>query len=135
MGDSEPLGDGAGVVDVAAGAAGLRAADRFAMVVELEGDPDHLGAGAGGERGDDRAVDPARHGDDDPGLGRFSVELEIGVHGGGVHRDSGRQSPALARPSSLLGAKRRSDPGPGVGAAGLVRFARNDGSAGFGKRG
>ncbi len=82
MGDPEPLGDGLGVVDVAAGAAGLRAADRLAMVVELEGDPDHLGAGAGGERGDHRAVDPARHGDDDPGLGGGPVELEIGDHGG-----------------------------------------------------
>ena len=82
MGDPEPFGDGARVVNVAAGAAGLRPPDRLAMVVELEGDPDHLGAGAGGERGDDRAVDPARHGDDDSGLGSGPVELEIGDHDG-----------------------------------------------------
>ena len=33
VGDAQPVGDGAGVVDVLAGAAGARAADRFAMVV------------------------------------------------------------------------------------------------------
>jgi hypothetical protein len=52
------------------------------MIVELEGDSDHLGAAAGGERGDDRAVDAARHGDDDPSPGGGAIELEIGVHGG-----------------------------------------------------
>ncbi len=94
MGDSEPLGDGARVVDVAAGAAGLRAADRLAMVVELEGDSDHLGAGAGGERGDDRAVDAAGHGDDDAGLGKRAVDLEIGDHGGRyIGRKGGKAQP------------------------------------------
>ena len=37
------------------------------MVVELQRDADHLGAGARGQRGDDAAVDAARHGDDDAG--------------------------------------------------------------------
>ena len=55
------------------------APDRLAMVVELERHPDHLGAAAGGERGHDRAVDAARHGDDDPGLPGGPVELEIRV--------------------------------------------------------
>ena len=68
MGDAEPLGDRLGVVDVLAGAAGPRAPDRLAMIVELERHSDHLGAAARGERGHDRAVDAARHGDDDPGL-------------------------------------------------------------------
>ena len=63
-----------------AGAAGPRALDRLAMIVELERDSDHLGAASRGERGHDRAVDAARHGDDDPGLARGPVELEIGVH-------------------------------------------------------
>ena len=65
MGDAEPVADGLGVVDVLAGAAGARALHRLAMVVELERDADHLGAGARGQRGDDAAVDAARHGDDD----------------------------------------------------------------------
>ena len=85
MGDAEPVGDGARIVDVAAGAAALRPPDRLAMIVKLERDADHLGAAARGERGHDRAVDAARHGDDDPGLRRRAVELEIGVHGG-AHR-------------------------------------------------
>ena len=50
------------------------------MIVELQRHPDHLGAAARGERGDDRAVDAARHGDDDPRLGGGAAELEIGVH-------------------------------------------------------
>ena len=52
------------------------------MVVELEGDPDHFGAGARRQRGDDRAVDSAGHGDDDAGLAGGPVELEIGDHDG-----------------------------------------------------
>ena len=44
MGDAEPVADGLGVVDVLPGAARARALHRFAMVVELERDPDHLGA-------------------------------------------------------------------------------------------
>ena len=54
--------------------------DRFAMIVELERDADHLGAGARGQRGDDRAVDPARHGDDDPRSRGRAVKAEIDLH-------------------------------------------------------
>ena len=46
------------------------------MIVKLEGDPDDLGPARGGERGDDRAVDPARHGDDDPPLGQRRGQLK-----------------------------------------------------------
>ena len=77
MGDAEPVGDGAGVVDVLAGAAGPAAPDRLAMIVELEGDADHLGAAARRQRGHDRAVDAARHGDDDARLARRASKLEI----------------------------------------------------------
>ena len=70
MGDAEPVGDLLGVVDVLARAAGARPACRLAMVVELERHPDDLGAGARGERGHDRAVDAAGHGDDDPRIVR-----------------------------------------------------------------
>ena len=65
MGDPEPVRDLRGVIDVLAGAAGARAAHRLAMVVELERHSDHLRPGARGERGRDRAVDAAGHGDDD----------------------------------------------------------------------
>ena len=55
-------------------------AHRLAMIVELERDADHLGAGLRGERGRDRAVDAAGHGDDDPGLARRAAELKIDPH-------------------------------------------------------
>ena len=77
MRDPEPVGDRLGVVNVLPRAARARPLDRLAMIVELERDPDHLRAGARGERGRDRAVDPARHGDDDAGLTRRAAKLEI----------------------------------------------------------
>ena len=116
MGDAQPVGDGAGVVNVLAGAAGARAADRFAMVVELHRHADHLGAGARGERGDDAAVDAARHGDDDPRLGGRAQKAEICGHR------------ALFTRSSLLSARReqrrRQFPGGAV--------SRNEGKIGTG---
>ena len=66
MGDAEPVGDGLGIVDVLPRAAGARALGRFAMIVELERHPDHLRSSARSEGGDDRTVDAAGHGDDDP---------------------------------------------------------------------
>ena len=66
MGDAEPVADGLGVVDVLAGAAAARALHRLAMIIELERHADHLGAGVRGQRGDDAAVDAARHRHDDP---------------------------------------------------------------------
>jgi hypothetical protein len=126
MGDSEPLGDGSSVVDVAAGAAGLRAADRLAMIVELEGDSNDLGAGPGGERGHDRAVDPARHGDDDPRLRRLSVELEIGGHGGRSIKRMGCK--AQPEPPVIARSEATKQSSSEVGSAGWLRFARNDGA-------
>ena len=78
MGDAEPVGDQLRVVDVLARAAGTGPSYRFAMVVQLQRHADHLGAGARGERGRDRAVDAARHGDDDSRApGRFEAEIHI----------------------------------------------------------
>jgi hypothetical protein len=50
------------------------------VIVELERHSDHLGAGLGGERGRHRAVDAARHGDDDPGIAGGAAKLKIGEH-------------------------------------------------------
>ncbi len=80
VGDSEPVGDGLGIVDVLPGTAGARAAHRFAVVVELQRHADHLGAGARGERGRDRTVDAAGHGDDDSCLARRPAEIEADGH-------------------------------------------------------
>ena len=80
MGDPDPLGDGPRVMDIPARAAALGPLHRDALVVQLKRDADHLGAGLRGQRGHDRAVDAARHGNDDPGALRGPVELEIRVH-------------------------------------------------------
>ena len=56
MGNAEPFGDLAGVVDVLAGAAGALAMRRRAMVVELQGDADDVVALAAEQRGDDRGI-------------------------------------------------------------------------------
>ena len=80
MRDAEPVAHRLGIVNVLPRAARAGALDRLAMVVELERDPDHLGAGLRGQHRDDAAVDPARHGDDDPrGLGSVS-EMKIRGH-------------------------------------------------------
>ncbi len=80
MRDAEPVGDLLRVVNVLPGAAGAAAPHRLAMIVELQRHADHLGAGARGERGRDRAVDAARHGDDDPGIAARAAELKINLH-------------------------------------------------------
>ena len=54
------------IANVVARAARALAAGGGTIVIELEGYADHLGPGLRGERGDDRAVHPARHGDHDP---------------------------------------------------------------------
>ena len=54
MGDAEPVGDGAGIADIGAGAAGARPRRGGAAVVKLQGDANHFAAGFGGERCDHR---------------------------------------------------------------------------------
>src|SRR4051812_12195197 len=80
MSDAEPVGDGLGVIDVLPRAARARSARGLAMVVELERHADDLGTGLGGERSRDRAVDAARHGDDDSGIARRAAKLKIDPH-------------------------------------------------------
>jgi hypothetical protein len=52
--DADALGDGARIMNVAAGAAGALAVGRRAVVVELQGDADHVVAGLGEQRRRDR---------------------------------------------------------------------------------
>ncbi len=79
MRNADARGDRAGVVDVAAGAAGALAVGRRAMIVELQRDADHVVAGVGQQRRGDRRIDAARHGDDDARVGRPSLDVET-VH-------------------------------------------------------
>ena len=50
------------------------------MVIELQSDTDDLCASLRGERSRDRAVDAARHGNDDPGTARGAAKLKIDPH-------------------------------------------------------
>ena len=95
VGNAEVLGDAAGIVDVAAGAAGAGAMSRLAVVVELQRHADNVVAGLGQQRRDDGRVDAAGHGDDDAGVGRRGVRGEaVEVHRpvafwGAAHRRAG----------------------------------------------
>ena len=80
MRNADPLGDGAGIMDVAAGAAGALAVGRSAMIVKLQRDADDVIAGIGQKRRGDRGIDAARHGDDDPRIGRPALDIQYVHH-------------------------------------------------------
>ena len=65
MRNADALGDRARVMDVAPGAAGALAVGRGAVVVELQGHADDVVALGLEQRGRDRGIDAAGHGDDD----------------------------------------------------------------------
>ena len=67
MRNADTFGNGAGIVNIAAGATGPLSMGRRAMVVELQRDPDDVVPGVSQKRRRNRGVDPARHGDDHPG--------------------------------------------------------------------
>lgn len=75
MGNPEPLGDRARILDVAPGAAALAVAADRALVVKLQCHAHHLEAQAVQQGGSDRTVDAARHGDYHPCAGR---QVEVG---------------------------------------------------------
>ena len=68
MGDADPVGHLPRIVDVLAGAARSLAAHRHAVVVKLEGDPDHVVTLLTQKGGGDGGVDTAGHGDHDAGV-------------------------------------------------------------------
>ena len=78
--DAEGGGDAAGIVNVLPGAAGALAVGRLAMVVELQGDADHIVAGALEQPRNHRGIDPARHGDDDASPLWAAGQLKIDRH-------------------------------------------------------
>ena len=113
MRDAQPVGHAPRVANVVARAARSLAPRRGAVVVELEGDSDDLGACCLGERGDDRRIDPARHRHHDAAVLRGARQVEQrggrdcvgrdgkgnwGVHGGGAH------TPAAARMPEMVAA-------------------------------
>ena len=87
MGNAEPRGDVAGVVDVLARAARALAMRRRAVVVELHRQADDIIALARQQRRDDAGIDAARHRDDDARIGRGlrqaqRIERALGEGGG-----------------------------------------------------
>ena len=76
MGNAESLRHAAGVLNVLAGAAGALAANRLAMVVELERDADHVIALTLEEGSDHGGVDASGHGDDHPGVSRTPRQMK-----------------------------------------------------------
>ena len=85
MRNADPLGDIAGIVDVAPGAAGALAMGGRAMVVKLQRDADDVVALGLQQRSRHRRIDAAGHGDHDPGVLRTAFEIQTVEHGSG-HR-------------------------------------------------
>src|SRR6185503_15898938 len=85
MWNADPFGDIAGVVDVAAGAAGALAMGGRAMVVKLQRDPDHVVAFGLQQGSRHRGIDAAGHGDNDPRVLRTAFEIQTISHARG-HR-------------------------------------------------
>ncbi len=92
MGNTDVLGDPAGVVDVLAGAARALAARRSAVVVELERDADRVIAGGLDETRRDRAVDAPRHRNDHARAVGDAVEASETSHVDGGRGCRGRHS-------------------------------------------
>ena len=80
VGNADPLGDCARVMDVLPGAAGALAVGRRAMVVELQRHSDDVVALGLEQRRRDRGIDAARHGDHDAGVARGAFEVEAVEH-------------------------------------------------------
>ena len=74
VGNAEPRGDVARIVNILPRAARAFAVRRFAVIVELHRDADDIVAFGGEQRRRDGRVDAARHRDDDAGLGRGLIE-------------------------------------------------------------
>ena len=107
MRDAEPVGNRACIANILAGAARAGALHRRAMIVELQRHADRFGARLRGQSGHDRAVDAARHGDDDALGPEVVPKLEIGEFGHNVphNRGGGRFA------SCVHGSPWRNEPG------------------------
>ena len=80
MGNADALGDRAGVVDIASGTAGALAVGCGTVIVELQGNADHVISGVGQKRRRDRRIDTAGHRDHDARVGRTALDVETVRH-------------------------------------------------------
>ena len=99
MGNTEPRGDIARVVDILPGATRALAMRRFAVVVELHRHADDVVAFGGKHRRGDRRVDPARHRHDDAGVGRRLLQAEAIERSSWGRREGGCKHDNLTRPN------------------------------------
>ncbi len=76
MRNADALGNGARVMDVAAGAAGALAMRCRAVIVKLQRDADDVVAGVRQDRGGDRGIDATGHGDNHARRRRRSLDVE-----------------------------------------------------------
>ena len=83
MGNTDPLGDVARVVDVLPGAACALAVGRCAVIVKLQRDADDVIALRLQQRGRHRGIDAAGHGDDDPCVLWTALKIQTVEHGSG----------------------------------------------------
>ena len=103
VGNSDPLGHVASVVNVLAGAARPLAMGRLAMVVELHGDADDVVAFIGKERRHDGRVDSAGHGHNDARVCWRLVEVKTIRRAVRDVRDGGRRHRILPGEMPALG--------------------------------
>ena len=89
MRNADPLGDIARVVDILPGAAGALAMGGRAMVVKLQRDADDIVALGLQERGRNRGIDAAGHGDNDPCVLRTAFKVQTVEHDPGHRCDRG----------------------------------------------
>jgi hypothetical protein len=78
--NADTLGDPAGVMDILAGAARALAMGGGAVVVELQRDADDIVALGDEQRGGDRGIDAARHGDHHARVLRPAFDIEAVEH-------------------------------------------------------
>jgi len=128
MRDADALGDVAGIVDVAAGAAGTLAMGRRTVVVKLQRDSDHVIAFGLQQGSRHRGVDATRHGDHDPCVLGAAYEIQTVWHGRG-HRLQSRELAWRVRPGDrkpfIYKALRRFSAIAGrIGRRSLIRIGR-----------
>ena len=97
VGNSQAVGDGPRVVDVATGTTRSLAVGRLAVIVELQRHPDHLIALVGQERRDDGGIDAAGHGDDDARCRGRAGKTERIEHRRGLRPPQGQGRQGAAR--------------------------------------
>jgi hypothetical protein len=76
MRNAQSLAHGARVLNIIPGAASPLALCRSAVIIQLQSNADDLCPAGSGECGHDRAINPARHGNNDAAFVRWARQIE-----------------------------------------------------------